>query len=58
MVCGPAPCDAPDPVVTLMPLVEFRQQLLIRATESAGYQNIQLCRRRDWPKRQHGKDDE
>jgi hypothetical protein len=21
IVCGPAPCDAPDPVVTLMPLV-------------------------------------
>src|SRR5262249_36696112 len=26
--------------------LEFWQQLLIRATESAGYQNVQLCRRR------------
>src|SRR5262249_5588878 len=38
--------------------LEFWQQLLIRATESAGYQNVQLCRRRDWPKRQRDKDDE
>src|SRR5262245_41540508 len=37
--------------------LEFRQQLLVRATESAGYQNVQLCRCRHWPK-QRGKDDE
>src|SRR6516165_4204666 len=37
--------------------LEFRQQLLICATESAGYQNVQLCRRRDWPKRR-GQGDE
>src|SRR5262249_42188540 len=38
--------------------LEFGQELLIRATESAGYQNVQLRRRRDWPKRQRDKDDE
>src|SRR5262249_16775059 len=38
--------------------LEFRQQLLVGATESAGYQNIQLRQRREWPKRQRGKDDE
>src|SRR5262249_48602776 len=38
--------------------LEFWQELLIRATESAGYQNVQLRRRRDWPKRQRDKDGE
>src|SRR5262249_40450593 len=46
-------CGDLDPARPL----EFRQQLLVRATESAGYQNVQLCRCRHWPK-QPGKDDE
>ena len=36
--------------------LEFRQQLLVRTTESAGYQNVQLRPRRNWPKQQRGKD--
>src|SRR5262249_14483385 len=32
-------CGDLDPARPL----EFRQQLLVRATESAGYQNVQLC---------------
>src|SRR5207247_10364110 len=29
--------------------LEFRQQLLVGATEAAGHQNVQLRRRRGWP---------
>ena len=45
IVCGPVPCDAPDSVATLMPLVplEFRQQSLVRAVESSGSQNVHPC---------------